>query len=195
MNLEKRVYSMLIISSSDSFTKSFKQLLSPSEFSPVITAGGINEAKRMLNQRSFDFVVINSPLNTESGTKFACNLSSSSNTVVLLFTRAEVFAQNYEEVTPFGVFTLLKPISKQSALTALLWMVAARERLRQYEKKEMTLEEKMAEIRLVNRAKWFLIEKESLTEEQAHKLIEKQAMDKCASKSQIANEIINKYSS
>lgn len=193
MNLEKRVYSMMIISSSDSFTRAFSRLLSPAEFSPVITVGGINEARRMLNQRSFDFVVINSPLSTESGTRFASNLSSSGNTVVLLFTRAEVFAEIYEEVTPFGVFTLLKPLVKQSALTALLWMVAARERLRQYEKKEVTLEEKMAEIRLVNRAKWLLIEKEGLSEEQAHKAIEKQAMDKCVAKSQIANEIINKY--
>lgn len=194
MNLEKRVYSIMIISSSDSFTNSFKQLLSPAEFSPVISVSGINEAKRILNQRNFDFVVINSPLSAESGTKFAAHLSSSGNTVVLLFTRAEVFAEIYEEVTPFGVFTLLKPLVKQSALTALLWMVTARERIRQYEKKEMTLEEKMAEIRLVNKAKWMLIEKENLTEQQAHKSIEKQAMDRCISKTEIANEIIKKYS-
>ncbi|MBQ6380280.1 MAG: ANTAR domain-containing protein [Clostridia bacterium] len=194
MDLKKRVYSLMIVSSNESFTKSFKQLLSPAEFSPVVTAGGINEAKRMLNQRSFDFVVINSPLSAESGVRFCCNLSTTGNTVVLLFTRAEDFAESYEEVTRFGVFTIIKPFSQQSVLTALLWLVAARERLRQYEKKEITLEEKMKEIRLVNRAKWLLIEKQKFTEEQAHKYIEKQAMDRCVAKAAVADEIIRKYS-
>jgi glutamine synthetase len=45
-----------------------------------------------------------------------------------------------------------------------------------------------------NRAKWILINELSMSEPEAHRYIEKQAMDRCISKDQIAKEIINTYS-
>ncbi len=48
----------------------------------------------------------------------------------------------------------------------------------------------MAEIRLINRAKWVLIEKQGMSEQDAHRYIEKQAMDRCVSKRIIAEEIL-----
>ena len=76
---------------------------------------------------------------------------------------------------------------------ALNWMESAREHLRQFEKKSLSIEEKMAEIRLVNKAKWILISELSLNEPEAHRYIEKQAMDRCISKRTIAEEIIKTY--
>lgn len=68
------------------------------------------------------------------------------------------------------------------------------ERLRRYEKNTLTIEEKMEEIRLVNRAKWLLIRELHMDEPQAHRYIEKQAMDRCVSKRTIAEEIVKTYS-
>ena len=51
----------------------------------------------------------------------------------------------------------------------------------------------MEEIRLVNRAKWLLIEKENMTEPEAHRYIEKQAMDHCVSRKAIAQQLIETY--
>ena len=59
---------------------------------------------------------------------------------------------------------------------------------------EMT-EEKIDEIRLVNRAKWLLIECLSMTEADAHRYIEKQAMDLRLSKREVAENIIKTYKS
>ena len=73
-------------------------------------------------------------------------------------------------------------------------MGAVRERLRALERKTSTLGEKMEEIRTVNRAKWLLIEHLKMTENDAHRYIEKQAMDRCVSKSEIAKSIISTYS-
>ena len=50
----------------------------------------------------------------------------------------------------------------------------------------------MAEIRLVNRAKWLLIERQGLSEQEAHRFIEKQAMDRCVSRRVIAQQIIDR---
>ena len=92
-----------------------------------------------------------------------------------------------------GVFTLPKPTSKPTLLTALNWMSSARERLRKSEKKALSIEEKMEEIRIVNRAKWILIRELKLDEPEAHRYIEKQAMDRCISKRIVAEEIIKTY--
>ena len=73
-------------------------------------------------------------------------------------------------------------------------MAAVRERLRKLEKKTLSVEEKMEEIRLVNRAKWLLISELKMEEPQAHRYIEKQAMDRCVSKREVAEEIIKTYS-
>ena len=51
----------------------------------------------------------------------------------------------------------------------------------------------MEEIRLVNRAKWILIEQLKMTEAEAHRFIEKQAMDRCSAKREIALGIIKTY--
>lgn len=51
----------------------------------------------------------------------------------------------------------------------------------------------MEEIRLVHRAKWLLINELKMEEPQAHRYIEKQAMDLCTSKRQVAEDIIRAY--
>ena len=93
-----------------------------------------------------------------------------------------------------GVFTLPKPVNRPALAQALDWMSSARERLRKLEKKTVSVEEKMEEIRAVNRAKWLLISELSMAEPQAHRYIEKQAMDRCISRREVAEEIIRTYS-
>ena len=51
----------------------------------------------------------------------------------------------------------------------------------------------MAEIRLVNRAKWVLIDQEKTSEPEAHRFIEKQAMDRCVPRRVIAEAILQEY--
>jgi response regulator NasT len=77
---------------------------------------------------------------------------------------------------------------------ALHWMITAKSKIARLESKAVSIEDKMKEIRLVNKAKWLLIDKEKMAEPDAHRYIEKEAMDRCVSKSAVAEEIIRKYS-
>ena len=99
----------------------------------------------------------------------------------------------HDKVAEYGVFTLPKPISKSTLLYALGWMESAREHLRLFEKKSLSIEEKMAEIRLINKAKWLLIRELNMTEPDAHHYIEKQAMNQCISKKIVAERILKTY--
>ncbi len=193
MSLKERVYSVLVVSAAEKLNTALSELLPELHYQPVRTVPGISAAKRAFSQRSYDFVLINSPLPDDSGVRFAIDIGSSRDTVVLLLVRAENYDDVRERVSEHGVFTLQKPFSRPMILTALDWMASARERLRMMEKSTLSFEEKMEEIRLVNRAKWLLISALSMDEPQAHRYIEKQAMDRCVSRREIAEEIIETY--
>lgn len=194
MGLKERVYSILIVSATESFNTAFLALLSDFTYQPVQVVTSISAAKRALTDRSYDYVLINAPLPDDMGTRFAIDTCASRDTVVLLLVKSDIHDAIHDKVAEYGVFTLPKPTSKQTLLQALNWMESARERLRQLQKKTLSVEEKMAEIRLVNKAKWLLISELSMSEPDAHRYIEKQAMDRCVSKKVIAEDIIKTYS-
>lgn len=194
MSLKERCYSILIVSATDSFVSAFDGLLPESRYSPVRTVTSISAAKRTVAERSYDFVIINSPLPDDIGTRFAIDICASNRTAVLLLVKAEIHAGIHDKVADYGVFTLPKPTTKPIMTQALNWMESMRERLRQFEKKSTSIEEKMAEIRIVNKAKWILISELKMSEPDAHRYIEKQAMDQCVSKKSIAENIIKTYS-
>ena len=193
MSLKERVYSVLIVSAAEGFNDALSALLPTSKYSPTNFVSNISAAKRALAERAFDFVIINSPLPDDIGTRFAIDTGSSKETVVLLMVRAELQAEIYDKVAEHGVFVLPKPTSKPTMTIALSWLSSAREKLRKTEKKTLSIEEKMEEIRIVNRAKWILIRELKLDEPEAHRYIEKQAMDRCISKRIVAEEIIKTY--
>lgn len=194
MSLEERFYRTLVVSSSTKFNEYMLPLLSDARCEPVVFAGNIASAKRLSLENQFDFVIINAPLSDETGSKFAVSVSANKSTVCLLFVKAEFYNETRSKVTPYGVFTLPKPTSAVAINHGLDFLAAARERLRGQEKKSLSMEEKMEEIRLINRAKWLLIDNLKMTEPDAHRHIEKQAMDTCVTKGDIAREIIKTYS-
>ena len=193
MSLEEKVYSVLVVSASSTFNSSLQALLPISKFSPVRFEGSVSSAKRTLLERSFDFILINSPLPDDTGMRFAIDLSDLKSTVALLMVRSELYISTYNKVAEHGVYVLSKPVSKSVIAQSVDWMIATRERLKKFEKKTLSTEEKIQEIRIVNRAKWILISELKMTEENAHKYIEKQAMDRCVSKKEISEEIIKLY--
>ncbi len=194
MSLEVRIYSVLLVSSSSGFCDTMRSLLPENRYSPVSVATSVSSAKRILAERSFDFVIINSPLTDGNGMRLAMDVAEERNIIPLLLVKSEDYPDMLDRTIRNGVYTLAKPLSRGTAGVALAWMAASRERLRVSETKELTFEEKMSEIRLVNRAKLLLISELSMTEPEAHRYIEKHAMDRCVAKKQIAEEIIRTYS-
>lgn len=194
MHLEEKIYSVLVVSASDAFNAALTPLLPDTQFDPVRIETSVSAAKRALAERSYDFVIINSPLPDDAGVRFAIDQSGMKTTVALLMVRSDVYAMTHAKVVEYGVYVLPKPTSKPIILQAIDWMAATRERLKKFEKKAMSTEEKMQEIRIVNRAKWLLIEQLKMTEAEAHRYVEKQAMDRCVSKREIAEELIRIYS-
>lgn len=194
MSLKERIYSILLVAASDSFRAALSEILPTSRFQPLSFASNISEAKRALTDRTFDFVIISSPLPDESGIRFSIDCCNSFSTVVLLLVKSDLYPEVHDKVAEHGVFTLPKPTSRTILLQAIDWMISSRERLRKTEQKTLSIEDRMAEIRIVNRAKFLLISELQMTESEAHHYIEKYAMDNCIKKKAAAETIIKLYS-
>ncbi len=193
MSLKERVYNVLVVSSAEKLNTALSSILTESMCYPAKFVSNISAAKRIWTESSYDFIIINSPLPDDAGIRFAIDAAASKGTVVLLLLRAELYDETREKVVEHGVFTLAKPLSRPVVLNALDWMESARERLKKMDLKTLSVEEKMEEIRTVNRAKWLLISALGMEEPEAHRYIEKQAMDRSLSKRQVAEEIIKTY--
>ncbi len=191
MSFQERVYSVLLVSASQAVNSALKERLQPSLYSPVRVEQSVTAASRAFSEQAYDIVIVNSPLPDDAGIRFAIDVNSRGDSAVLLLIGADFFEEVSYRVGAQGVFTLQKPTAVSMLAIALHWLTSARELLRKTERKTLSVEEKMEEIRLVNRAKWILIEQRGIDEPAAHRYIEKTAMDRCVSRRAIAEEILN----
>ena len=192
MATEKRKYRVLVADSGDKIYDYISQSLPRSDYDPILRAGDAGEARRMLLNAPVDIVIINTPLKDDFGTELALDLADGS-AGVLLLVKNELYDQICYKVEDGGVLTLGKPTSRQGFYSAVKLLTAMTARLSKLEKANHTLQEKMADIRVVNRAKWLLIEHHHMKEQDAHYFIEKQAMDTRLSRREVAENIIRSY--
>ena len=142
---------------------------------------------------AFDLILVNAPLPDDMGIDFAMEACAGSDAGVLLLIKSELYEETYYKVLPSGTITLSKPTSTQTVSQSLRVLCAIRERMRLMRQHQATVEEKIEELRLVNRAKWLLIECLNMTEPDAHRYITRQAMEQRTGKREIAESIIRTY--
>lgn len=159
----------------------------------VDTAPSCGHARRALIDNDYDLCVINAPLSDESGIEFSRFVMESGAGQAVLIIRSELYDEVSEKVEDVGVFTLSKPINR-----ALLWNVlklcqASVNRMRRMRAENEQLQKKIEDIRIIDRAKCVLIEYLKLSEEQAHKYIERHAMDMRVSRRSVAENVLKTY--
>ena len=188
-------YSLLLVSAFRPFNEMVLSLLSVRGMAadPPTVVRSINAARRALAERSYDIILINAPLPDGFGTRLAMDACVKSDSGVMLFAACEFYGEICAKTRSSGVMIAEKPIDAQMLERDLHNLCAVRERLRRLEEKRLSVEEKIEEIRLVNRAKWRLIERLGMKEAEAHRYIEKQAMDQRISRRRVAESILQTY--
>lgn len=194
MVFSEHTYSILVVSASEKFNTVISGLLPVNQYWPVIFVKSIDDARRIFFEKSFDIVLINTPLPDDFGTRFATDICERSESGVLLLVGSDLYEDVYYRTIDHGVMTISKPVTENMLRQALSLLCATTERIRRVLKKQDTVDEKIEEMRLVNKAKWMLIDHAHMTEPDAHRFIEKKAMDDRTSKRIVAEKIIGQYS-
>lgn len=184
---------ILIVSSNDKATALLVDLFKENPMPRITISKSSSEAKRLLSMSEFDLVVINSPLSDEYGHTTAEICVTSTNASCLMIVKNEHYESVSQSVEPLGIMTIQKPINRTMFIQAIRFINASRNRLSGLRSENQKLHKRIEEMRLVNRAKFALMQYLGFDENQAHKYLEKQAMDKRVTKREVAIEIIKIY--
>lgn len=185
--------SALIISHSEKSAVVFVELLRTIQCHKVVIVSTCGEARRMLLERDFEICIINSPLSDESGERFAKDIATKYMLQILLIVGLEHYDRVSEKLEDIGVMTIGKPINRNAFLMNLKFLRASSNRITHMKKENTKLMQKIQDIKLIDRAKCVLVSNEYMSEEMAHKHIEKAAMDSRISKRLIAEDILRQY--
>ncbi|NLY43311.1 MAG: ANTAR domain-containing protein [Clostridiaceae bacterium] len=185
--------SVLIVSSSVKSNEVFKELLSFDTYKEIIIAKNGNEARRILIERNFDLCIINTPLVDEFGTELALNIAAKTITQIMMVVKSELADDISAKVEDYGIFVISKPFNRQIFWSALKLIKASHNKIMGLKNENIKLQKKIEDIRYIDRAKCVLIEYMKITEEEAHRFIEKQAMDMRITKREVATSILKTY--
>lgn len=185
--------SALIVSSSEASITFFNDMLSAASIGPAVVAGSCAQARRLMLARDFDLVIVNAPLRDETGEALAREVASSAEGQVILVVKAELFDALSAACEEDGVLTIARPVNRHVFWSALKLARAAHNRLSRMRRDNRGLMKKIEDIRVVDRAKCLLISYLGIGEAEAHRYIEKQAMDTRETKRAVAESILKMY--
>lgn len=184
---------VLLVSGSLNVTAMLAELLKAQGAVRISSASHGGEARRLLSQTEYSLVIINTPLEDEFGHELALLAARSSLSGVMLLAKSGTAEKVSNRVEKFGVMVVPKPVSRQMFYQALKLLQASISRMRSLKSENRKLQYKLEEIRLINRAKFALIQYLNMTEPQAHRYIEKQAMDLRITRMEVAQGILQTY--
>lgn len=184
---------ILLAGSTEKGRAMLQSLAPPGQFGHARVCSSGAEARRAFAEGEWAIVVINVPLGDESGLELAIEIAHQSACGVLLLVKAEMAETVAMRVRDDGVLVLPKPVARPLFDQAVAFSMAVRNRLLAVHAERARLEKKLAELRVVSRAKCLLIERLRITEEQAHHHIEKLAMDTRQTSVAVAQEILSRY--
>ncbi len=186
---------ILIVSITEKSVTFFTEVLQSFSVSRIVTVPTCSEARRLLLEQDFDLVVINAPLKDESGENLSRHIAAKGISQVILVVKSEYYDEVSDAVEDYGVITIAKPINRNLFWSTLKLAKASQSKLKSMQAENTKLIQKIEDIRIVDRAKCILISYLNMSESEAHKYIERQAMDTRTTKRVIAEGILKTYES
>ena len=144
-------------------------------------------------ERSFDLVVVDAPLRDESGEDLSRRIASESIAQVIIAVKSEYYSAISAICGADGVLTVSKPMDKTFFWSTLALAKSTHARMVSMHAENMRLQQKIEDIRITDRAKCILISYMNMSEQEAHRFIEKQAMDMRSTKRAVAEGILRTY--
>ncbi len=183
--------SVLIVSESSKITSFVQELLHSAGLNKISVAVTADSARRLTIDLDYDMYIVDTPLSEENGELLCQSLAEKNTSQILMLVPSEFYGEMSEKVELYGVITVPKPLDRTTLWTSVKVAQAMFHKMRLMQKENNSLQNKIEEIRIVDRAKCILIADYSLNEQDAHKFIEQQAMNLRKTRREVAEEIIS----
>lgn len=182
-------HSVLVVTKDSKLSQSISLMLLPPLFETELLAD-FNEARRRVSERSYNIILVD--YSDGQGVDFAVDVSEGLSTILLL-TPAALFEEVSYRVEGYGIISVPNPFDQFTFYAMIKAAIAVQYKVQVLSSQTTKLKVKMEEIKLVNRAKMLLMQNLSMTEQEAHRFIEKDAMDRSMKRTAVADEIIKRY--
>lgn len=159
---------------------------------PLILPSGA-EARRRMAETEFELILVNAPLPDEFGHELCVDAAAGTDAGVILLMKAAAAEQMEAALTEQGVMVLAKPFSNALFIQTVRIAAAGNRRMQRLRADYRRLQDKLSQLRLVSRAKVCLITQRGMTEDEAHRYIEKLAMDSRRSRGEVAQEVLDSF--
>ena len=183
-------HSVLVVTKDNKISSMISALLIAPLFDTIIVSD-FNEARRRCLNQVFNMILVD--YTEGEGCDFAIDISSSSSTILLLSPN-QLFDQVSYKVEGYGILTITRDFDQFYFYNMIKIAIAVQYKVQVLSSQTIKLKEKMEEIRIVNRAKMLLMQNKEMSEQEAHRFLEKQAMDRSMKRIAVADEIIKTYS-
>lgn len=148
------------------------------------------EARRASFCRPFDLFVIYSGLIDEQGNELAKNIADAHDCGGIYIDDSVRIEQVEGDLNDCGIIALSRQVTKSELIEAVKLITVSNMRVRALKAKNEELTAKLDDVKYIYRAKITLMRTLGYSEEQAHKYIEKRAMEMRMSRRKVAMEIL-----
>lgn len=150
-------------------------------------------ARGLISAEKFDFLVTDYGIFDEEAADFSVIAAETTKSCPLLVTSLPEDSPAVQDAWNSGVYVIRRPVDIPEFRRAMRLLRSVKLRMEHFDRENRELQRKMEESKLINRAKCVLIQYLNMTEEQAHKYIEKQAMNMRRSRTSVAESILRTY--
>ncbi len=182
---------ILIAAKSETICSSLAEMLGEPAPKIVLLTDGIR--MRSINAANFDIIIVSTPLSDEFGLDLVASLYSKTKAGIIVLAKSEIADEVQQKLKFTGAFVLPRPFNKNTFRQTVRFAAVARENMQRLENKNSELKKQLEDVKIIARAKNCLMEYLKMTEEQAHRHIQKQAMDLRETQRAIAENILKTY--
>ena len=138
----------------------------------------------------YDVVIVSTPLRSEFGLNYVAEIHDRTSAIIIVLAKTEIADEVQNRIKFTGAYVLPRPFTKQALVQTIRMAQMAKENMQRLEQERSKLSKQLEDTKIIDRAKCCLI----LTENQAHRHIQKLAMDTRRTQREIADDILNTYS-
>jgi len=183
----------LLVSHSDKSAASLSELLRSEKYTQISVSNNATDAKILAEKEEYDLICLNAPLSDESGIDVSKYFASTTRACVVIIVPQKNADEINDVLTQYGVLVISKPINRHLFHHYLQFTECFKMRILSVARENEKLKHMVEDIKLIDRAKFLLITCLNMNETQAHRYLEKQAMDLRISKLQVAKQVIKTY--
>ena len=157
------------------------------------TISGLDEAGAALERLRPTLIVLQSDAPDAQALHRCAELAETAEAVFLLLVRQEAYSAVWRFLQKSGVCVMTWPMEQAVLTQTLRNLLLLKKSMQTMQAQTDQLRSQLQDLKRIQKAKGLLMRQLGMTEQDAHRWIEKAAMDRCVKKREIAETIIRMY--